>query len=231
MKILNAWLVFSLMFLFVWLFIFILNKKSRKEMLWASVFTMPFGLTEPLFVPLYWNPPSLFDLAAKTGFDIESLIFSFAIGGIGAVLYEMISKVKHIKMSKEEIHNKRHKWHLFTLFLPIFVFGALFFLTSLNPIYSAAIAMFGGGISALYCRPDLKNKIFIGGFVFLALYFIFFFILISSYPGIVRDVWNLGAISGVLIFGIPIEELIFAITFGMLWSSYYEHIKWYKLRE
>jgi hypothetical protein len=27
----------------------------------------------------YWAPPSLFSLAQKTGFDIESLIFSFAI--------------------------------------------------------------------------------------------------------------------------------------------------------
>ena len=57
-------------------------------MLLVSVFTMPFGLTEPLFVPRYWDPPSLFNLAATTGFDIESLIFCFAIGGIGAVLYD-----------------------------------------------------------------------------------------------------------------------------------------------
>jgi hypothetical protein len=32
-------------------------------------------LTEPLFVPDYWNPPSLFDLARRSGFDIESVIF------------------------------------------------------------------------------------------------------------------------------------------------------------
>lgn len=37
-----------------------------------------FGLTEPLFVPKYWNPPSLFDLAQRTGFGIKSLIFCFA---------------------------------------------------------------------------------------------------------------------------------------------------------
>jgi hypothetical protein len=55
---------------------------------------MPFGLTEPLFVPRYWDPPSLFNLAATTGFDIESLIFCFAIGGIGAVLYD-----KHLDQS------------------------------------------------------------------------------------------------------------------------------------
>ena len=50
---------------------------------------MPLGLSEPLFVPGYWNPPSLFNLAQKTGFDIESILFSFAIGGIGSVLYRI----------------------------------------------------------------------------------------------------------------------------------------------
>lgn len=50
-------------------------------MLWQACFTTPFGLTEPLFVPNYWSPPSLFDLARSTGFDIESFIFSFGIGG------------------------------------------------------------------------------------------------------------------------------------------------------
>ena len=61
-------------------------------MWWASVYMAPFGLTEPLFVPEYWNPPSLFELAQKTGFDIESFIFSFAIGGIGAVLYTSLMR-------------------------------------------------------------------------------------------------------------------------------------------
>lgn len=55
---------------------------------------MPFGLTEPLFVPEYWMPPSLFDLALNTDFDIESLIFYFGIGGIGAVFDNVISREK-----------------------------------------------------------------------------------------------------------------------------------------
>jgi hypothetical protein len=59
-------------------------------MMWASLFTMPLGATEPLFVPAYWSPPSLVDLARTTGFDIESFIFAFGIGGIGAVLYNVL---------------------------------------------------------------------------------------------------------------------------------------------
>ena len=89
--------------------------------------------------------------------------------------------------------------------------------------------MFLAGLAALWCRPDLKTKIWVGGIIFLLFYFVYFFLLDLLYPGYVERVWTLSAISGILILGIPVEELIFAFTFGMLWSSYYEHINWYKL--
>ncbi|MBS3083844.1 hypothetical protein J4423_03500 [Candidatus Pacearchaeota archaeon] len=225
---LNEWFVFSLILFIIWVIIFIFNK-GKKEMLIVSALTMPFGLTEPLFVPEYWSPPSLFNLAFKTGFDIESLIFSFAIGGIGSIIYESIFKSKHKKMSSMEIHHKRHKYHLLSLFSPIIVFMLLFFFTGLNPIYSASLAMLAGGISAMFCRPDLKKKIIYGGVLFLILYFIFFIFFNNVYPYAVERFWNLSVLSGMLIFKVPLEELIFAFTFGMMWSSVYEHIKWFKL--
>lgn len=227
MALLNEWLVFSLILFVIWLIIFLFRKAVRKEMLWASIFTAPFGLTELLFVPEYWNPPSLFNLAAKTGFDIESFIFCFAVGGIGAVIYEYFFKVKHKKMSKHEMHG--HKYHLLALFSPVFVLFLLYFLTELNPIYSASISMLIGGIAAILCRHDLKKKILFGGVLFLVLYFLFFLSFNLIYPGAVSQIWNLNAISGILILGIPLEELLFAFTFGLMWSSVYEHIKGYEL--
>ena len=62
----HEWLTFSLILLGIWFVIFLVRPFVRREMFWVSLFTMPIGLTEPLFVPAYWNPPSLFDLAAKT---------------------------------------------------------------------------------------------------------------------------------------------------------------------
>ena len=227
----NAWLISSLMLLGIWFVIFIAKPLVRKEMFWVSLFTMPFGLIEPLFVPEYWNPPSLFNLAAKTGFDIESLIFCFAIGGIGAVLYGVIFKIKQEKMSKHEMHNKRHRFHKLALISPLIAFILLYFLTNLNPIYTGSIAMFVGGIAAILCRPNLKKKIWVGGILFLILYFFFFLFFNLVYPELVGEVWNLSAISGILILGIPLEELIFAFTFGMMWSSIYEHIVWHKVKE
>lgn len=223
------WLIFSLILLGIWVVIFITKPLVRKEMFWVSLFTMPFGLTEPLFVPNYWNPPSLFNLAVRTGFDIESLIFCFAVGGIGTVLYESVFRVKHETVGKHEMHNKRHRFHKLALLSPVIVFLVLYFFTNLNPIYSTSIALLIGGIAAILCRPDLRKKIVIGGILFFCLYFVFFLFFNLVYPGLVQEVWNLSAISGILIIGVPLEELMFAFTFGMMWSSVYEHIKWYKL--
>ena len=82
-----VWLLWASAFLVPWGVLFLRFPEHRRVMLWTSLFTAPFGLTEPLFVPEYWNPPSLLDLAQRTGFDIESLIFCFGIGGVGSVLF------------------------------------------------------------------------------------------------------------------------------------------------
>jgi hypothetical protein len=47
-------------------------------MRWTSLFTMPLGLTEPLFVPEVLELGEPFTLAHTTGFDVESLISALA---------------------------------------------------------------------------------------------------------------------------------------------------------
>ncbi|MHB1947886.1 MAG: lycopene cyclase domain-containing protein [Gammaproteobacteria bacterium] len=226
----NVWLIWSLGYLLIWTILFIVKKDFRREMFWVSLLTMPLGLTEPLFVPSYWDPPSLFNLADKTGFDIESLIFSFAVGGIGSVLYNILFEVYNEPLLEPQLKQKRHKWHGFILLMPVLVFISLALFTTLNHIYCAIIAMSLSAIATIYCRPDLITKILIGGLLFLFLYFVFFTIIIWVFPDFVQQSWNLKALSGILIFNIPLEELLFAYAFGMLWSSLYEHYFWLKVK-
>src|SRR5215813_11509111 len=96
----------------------------QMAMVWASLITAPLGLTEPLFVPDYWNPPSLFDLARKSGFDIESVIFSFGIGGIGAVLYNLLTGRTLLPVSAADRHSLRHKMHYWGARHPIPIVSA-----------------------------------------------------------------------------------------------------------
>ncbi len=220
-----AWLIWSSAFLLPWLLLYVLFPQHRAAMWCASVFMAPFGLTEPLFVPAYWNPPSLFELAQRTGFDIESIIFSFAIGGIGAVLYNIIMQKRLEPLGPGEHHQKRHRWHRWALAAPFVLFPVLYFLPW-NSIYAGIAAMIAGAIAAVLCRPDLKLNTLVGGILFLALYTVFLLGLKWSAPGYIEQVWNLEALSGVLVYGLPLEELLFGFSFGLVWTGIYEHFTW-----
>jgi hypothetical protein len=111
------------------------------------------------------------------------------------------------------------------LLSPFAVFLALIFFPW-NPIYPAIVAMVIGGVATASCRPDLKIKMWVGGFLFLAVYVIFLLGLRWLWPGYIERVWNLKALTGVLISGMPLEEFFFAFGFGMYWSGVYEHVMW-----
>jgi len=224
------WLYGSLVLLLIWLIFFVIKKSSRKELLTISLLTMPLGLTEPLFVPEYWNPGTLFNLAQKIGFDIESLIFCFAAGGIATGVYEIIFKTKHTKIEEYSLHQKKNRFHRLALLSPFITFLILFPLANFNIIYIVLIAMFIGSIATILCRPDLIKKIMYTGSLFLILYFLLFFGLIEILsPGYIFKTWNFSELSKILVFKIPLEELLFGFLFGALWSSWYEHYKGYRV--
>tara|TARA_Y100000590_G_scaffold203205_1_gene230570 strand:- start:1160 stop:1783 length:624 start_codon:yes stop_codon:yes gene_type:complete len=195
----------------------------------ASLLTTPFGLTEPLFVPEYWNPPSLFDLAQRTGFDIESLIFCFGIGGIAVVLYNLLTGQRMADLSLHQRHSSRHRFHQLALWSPVLIFVPLKFM-NWNPIYPGIIAMAGGALATMLCRPDLIRKTWMGGVIFVIYYSVFLISLDLAFPSYIRTYWTLDRLSGVVLAGIPLEEFLFSFAFGMYWSSVYEHIYWKGIR-
>lgn len=224
-----VWMVWACTFLIPWALLYWALPQHRRAMLWAAAFTAPFGLTEPFFVPEYWDPPSLFDLAHRTGFDIESPIFSFGIGGIGAVLYNVATGRAARPMDSGAMHGRRHRYHQWAIAAPLIAFPPLYALPW-NPIYPAIAAMAIGAAAAAACRPDLAAKTGIGGLLFLVYYALFLWGLEWLSPGYIGRVWNLAAISGVVVLRLPLEELLFAFAFGMYWSGVYEHFTWKRLQ-
>jgi len=221
-----AYLVLSAALFGVWLILYALRPDIRREMVWVSLGTMLLGLTEPLFVPAYWNPPTLWDLARRTGFDLESLLFSFAIGGIVFAAYHVVFGAAPSESLAHERHHPRHRYHLLAIVSAPLVFAIVLRLTTLNPIYAAAIGLVGGFVATLACRPDLWQKMLVSGALFFLLYFAVFALFNVAFPGYVVAVWNLKAVSGLSLAGVPLEELMFAFTFGLYWSSIYEHLTW-----
>jgi hypothetical protein len=222
-----VWLVWSSAFLVPWLLLYAAFPRHRRAMLWASLFTAPLGLSEPLFVPEYWSPPSLFDLARTTGFDLESLIFCFGIGGIGAVLVNVLTRRRPAPLAPAERHARRHRFHRWALASPFIVFPALWLLPW-NPIYPGIAAMLVGAAATVACRPDLARNTALGAVIFVAFYLVFLAGLEWTAPGYIERVWNLDALSGWTVLGFPLEELLFATAFGAYWVVVYEHFTWHR---
>lgn len=220
-----VWFTWASAFLLPWAVLHLTFPAHRHAMLWSSLFTMPFGLSEPLFVPEYWDPPSLFDLARTTGFDIESLIFCFGIGGTSAVLYNAFLGGRFVSVVATERHRRRHRFHGFALAAPFLAFPLLY-LFPWNPIYPAIIAMIIGAVATILCRPDLLTKTWMGGALFLPYYAVFLWGLDWIAPGYIDQVWHLDRLSGIVLLGLPLEELLFAAGFGMYWAGVYEHFTW-----
>lgn len=220
-----VYLFWSCVFLATWAALFALLPGHRAAMLAASLFTAPFGLLEPMFVPEYWSPPSLFDLNQRTGFDLESVIFSFAVGGVAAVLYNALTRRRTRPLGEAE---RRRLARPFPYLMLAFPFALFFALAPLpwNPIYAGITAMAVGAVVNVLYRPDLLAKTAASGVLFLGYYGLFLAGLMAVAPGYVERVWNLDALSGVLILGMPLEELLFGLTFGMFWSGLYERATW-----
>ena len=220
-----VWLWWSSAFLAPWIVLYLANPLLRAVMWRTSLATSAFGLTEPIFVPQYWNPPSLFELAQRTRFDIESVIFSFAIGGAGVVLYNAVTHSHLAPVSAAARGEPLHRFHRAALVVPAIAFGPLVLLPW-NSIYAAITALILGSAASVACRPRLLMNALVGGALFLGFYSAFMLGLAWSAPGYIAQVWNLPALSGVLIYDIPIEEFLFAVAFGLYWSGVYEHYTW-----
>ncbi len=225
-----AYLILTSGLLVVWLVLFAVRKDLRRSMLYVSLVTALLGLTEPLFVPQYWNPYTLFNLARRTGFDVESPVFCFAVGGIVYAAYDVLFRRELDEAMTRERSSIRHRHHALAIASAFVLFLVLEIATRLNPIYSSVIALTVGFFATLYCRRDLWLKMVASAGLFLFIYFAFFAVFNVAYPGYVQSVWNLKALSGVLVIGVPLEELMYAFTFGLFWASLYEHLTWRKGR-
>ncbi len=222
-----VWFVWATAFLVPWALLYWRFPAHRRAMRWSSLFTAPFGLTEPLFVPRYWDPPSLFDLAQRTRFDLESLIFCFGIGGVAAVLVNVLTRRVLVPMETDARRHARHRLHRWVLFVPFVTFVALLPL-GWNPIYPGILSMFVGAVASAWCRPDLLRSTAIGAVVFTLYYAVFLAGLEWSAPaGYIATVWNLEELSGVVLGFMPLEELLFAAGFGAYWVGVYEHFTWH----
>ena len=219
------YLLGSLSLLFIWIIFYSKRKDLRKQMLWTSSIVMLFAFMGPLYVPEWWKPPTLFDLASKTGLDIESFIFSFAIGGLIATIYYHIFKLK-----SKKIETKKGV-RIDALFFALTIFAGFLLFTEVHPSQSSSLSMFLGGIIILIKRRDLLKKVIFTSSSFTILYLIGFKIFIITFPEFIENYYSSSNLTGILLCGVPFEEFLFAFSVSFLWSGMYEYVNWYEIKK
>ncbi len=219
-----VWFVWSCAMLAAWLGLYLARPRYRHVMLWMSLFTLPFGLSEPLFVHNYWDPPSLFGLARRTNFDIESFIHCFAIGGTAAVLYNVLTARPVEIPPKLPRHVRYQELYNLAVASPAIVLAGVLWLSGQMMVASIAGMLFGAIVRLAYL-PSLRAKTLAGGPLFLVYFVLFLLLLAWMAPGYIQRVW-LPRRLATPILGMPLSELLFGFTFGMFWSGLYEQWRW-----
>lgn len=252
----NGYLFGCLLLLAIWVATLVaLRFKGQRhqisELWWASLTCALLGVTEPLFVPEYWNPPSILRVRR---WDLESFLFCFAVGGLSAVVTEL-QPVKGflvrlyfgvesalrgllslVSLATGGLLRARvldqppvsrllapEQTRLENMLLLTFFVGMFGATThfQLNIIYDSAIVCLASAAMIAWRRPDLRWQILGGGITFTVLYAVILVAVDHFYPGF-YDHWNLQALSGKWILGAPAEEYLFAFTLGVLWAPLYE---------
>jgi len=220
----HAYLIGNLFFLAVWIILFLYRRDLRRKILIMSLAIAPMGPLSQLFYSRdYWHP----QLFNGWLIGIEDLLFSFAIGGIATVIYEELFGKKYMKR-----HLSAHPKWMFAVAL----FGIVWMFVGnlvlgFNSIYVSTLGFLIIGASFLFFRHDLLkdalfSALFVGGLMFV-FYLLFGFI----FDGIIQEWWMLKNISGIIILGAPLEELMWGFGWGFVAGPAYEFINGLRFRK
>lgn len=219
----------------IWMFLFIIRRDLRRAMVWSGTFYFVI-LTVGFFAhslisndqfraitPGYWTPHTLFNLGQITnGYAIEDVLFMFFAAGIATALYEFCFQ----KKISEHLNKKLKGGH--ALLFGILVTLILHKIFYLNDMYLLIYFNFFGTLAIIYTRRDLIIHSLIGGLLFLVVYILGYLLLLQIFPNFIHDIYRLNFTSGIILLGIPLEEYLYALTFGMLWAPIYEYEHRYK---
>jgi hypothetical protein len=212
-----VYILLGMLLMPLWLILFIARKDLRHKMLVLSFIIGIIGpFSELWYIQDYWSPGTVFNIPI----GIESVIYPFLLGGISSVIYEEVFKKRYQKVKK-----KTHHWNLIFLILILIGFiilNILFFLFNINSIYASAIAYLTIASLIFICRKDLISDGIFSGVLLGIIFMVEYWILLTIYPNLFEKIWMMDNLSGITIVGMPVEELIWSFSWGVLAGPMYE---------
>ncbi len=222
-----TYLLMALTFFIVWLILFIWRKNTRKEMIIMSlVFTLAGPLTEVVYTQDWWKPLTL----TNTAIGPESLVAGFMIGGIASVIYEDIFK-KKIKIRRIGKVKKEKENFLFILIILIsaaLLFGS-FYLLKVNSLVATIVATLIPTFFIWIKRKDLILDSLATGILLVIVASFVYSVLEFLTPDWVHAFWYFKNIPNIIIFNLPLDDIVWYFFTGLFVGPLYEFWKEGKL--
>ena len=143
-----------------------------------------------------------------------------------AVAYEEIFKKRYYKRKLGQ-----HYPGAFTISLIlVFTMSCLFWGLKLTSFYSSSVAMIITFSCMAYFRRDLLFNALLSGILMALISLVFYFPIIIFSPEWVGKTYLFETLSGIMIVGIPAEELVFWFLAGLVFGPFYEYWQGERLR-
>jgi hypothetical protein len=181
--------------------------RQRKTILLSGLLSIPGSLTTFLFVPEYWDPVRLFDAVL----GIEDILFSFSTGMIAWTISSVF-----IRESLVPTAGRRMILRYAKVLGMGMVFIALMQLTTIVVMSQALIGIVCISAWLSWNRFRLLPAALKTGAAFALFYTGFLSFTLSKFPGLFSQ-WTHANLYGIVIIGIPIEEILWSFIFGTCW--------------
>lgn len=218
-----TYLILGLSFFIVWLILFLWRKDTRRQMIEMSLIVAFAGPTaDILSIKDWWHPLTL----TNTGIGFESFIVGFMIGGIATVLYEDIfrKKVKEHKKSKKVKRMDNFNF-LFLLILSVALYFGSYYTFHLNSLWAIIIATVVPTLVMWLHRTDLIISSFITAMLLVYVAIIVYELVNLITPGWVQEFWYFQNTPRIMVFSLPIDDIIWYSTVGLFFGPLYEYWK------
>ena len=213
----GTYLIASLITTTAWVLLYAYRKDLRNEMLVMSSIVAIFGFIMEALVWTedWWRPITI----TGTLVGIEDLLFGFGLGGMTAVAYEELFKMKNVRKKVDLNHVK----HLAILLAVSSAVGSFFyFVLGYNSFVTWTVSTTAATIVIYVIRPDLIIDSLATAFILTLFSIILFAILNSIEPGFVYSWWLFENLSGIIFLLIPLEDIIWFFTTGLFVGPIYE---------
>ncbi len=184
------------------------------------------GIFSLLGVPLeyfwwtrdWWGPLTV----TGTVVGIEDVILSFTNSGIASVLYLFLANKKYVSGSGIDAKSTQYSIAAFVSIMSIF--ALLYHVAGIHTFIITCVGMWVCTMLLAKEKPRLLIAAMYNGVAMAVLMLPIYWITEWISPGFIGQTWKLRELSGSMIIGIPIEDVVFYFFTGAVCFLYYPYL-------